>query len=1071
MIVCGNCRRRKIKCDKKSPCSNCVMTSIPHSCKYESKTKSTAPGDEFTMQIQFDMPTGRQNSTAQISKGKGFISQFQSDPLSTVVPQAQHLPNDGAITRLNPPYEHKSNGTVYGQDVTQHKTELQILKERLEQIERSLANGNGQPGSSSTYPKNGAPSPPFNTASAPNLNGHGERLSGSDVPKLTNSSDSYASSGSSASALILSHNYRMGPPPVRQYGSMLPPLSSWPKQDDYENPQMPRSDRFDYMAGPMDMKNTSRNPKWDYTLAPTPKPTAPQNIKEEFLVGKNIVAFALDTINFYEHYSSLHFKDNVRRINFGPFAWSSLMRRDHGLHLAWEQIKLRKENSVALVFADATPEVTQESANTILESEKYPEQSERQFHKRALETDGIDEMIPYSSILKARQTKQKSEKVANTTLLLGLTFYDSQINRELDTIERIRTVLPKKRIIWKLVGRFFTSVYSYMPFLDEGYFRADLERLIGPQSYDDVPVYDLKIEKKMDLATIGILLVLIRLSYLSLLSNNTELTEKMLTSEDPSPQVQLQKYLLSNPISIDTVHVANLCLEQFNFTRRANYTLLQLVLFLRIYHTYAPEDGDGADGGDSQIQGAVLLQMAYQLGLNREPDETCTNLRMNHLTRKIWAFVRYSDLHLAFCFGNPMSVDDRFSNTKAPYYTRVPGDENLSSKLDVSVLDRFDTCEKLMTTLKQLLLETLEVEGRVNLAQLTSKLGSFELKIYDTFGLFKDIIRVKGTEEQATVERNFKVKIYMGMKGLLMSIYFHIYLYYEMKDVNVAFFYFKKCLMILIADVMPHYSDALRNSEVISDMVVNPTLETFIHKSNMLYLSGIVRVNFVIFHLKESADHVERCQVDKSYLSYFQRLCQLSSCLTRAAEYTISAISKISNRYYYAWRITKSLTVFLRNVTCTEFYRANYSKAQHLYLPRYSEAQLEELILLCENTLASFKNSEFSTFGFSKRAETQMKSEYNLSTSSGSPPKGLTDSATDNLWLQILSWKHDLAFQEGMGEVSPETPVSVPSTHRAFPHSIDFDLLKSPGRFAKDPTLAAQFDIFSDIPFMDLLDV
>lgn len=35
---------------------------------------------------------------------------------------------------------------------------------------------------------------------------------------------------------------------------------------------------------------------------------------------------------------------------------------------------------------------------------------------------------------------------------------------------------------------------------------------------------------------------------------------------------------------------------------------------------YAPEDGDGADGGDAQVLTAMLIQMAYSLGLNREPD-------------------------------------------------------------------------------------------------------------------------------------------------------------------------------------------------------------------------------------------------------------------------------------------------------------------------------------------------------------------------------------------------------------------------------------------------------------------
>ena len=72
-------------------------------------------------------------------------------------------------------------------------------------------------------------------------------------------------------------------------------------------------------------------------------------------------------------------------------------------------------------------------------------------------------------------------------------------------------------------------------------------------------------------------------------------------TEDPSPRAQETKYLLNNVINIDVINVAQECLDQFNLMRNCNLTLMQLALLTRLYHQFAPEDGDGIDGGDSQI--------------------------------------------------------------------------------------------------------------------------------------------------------------------------------------------------------------------------------------------------------------------------------------------------------------------------------------------------------------------------------------------------------------------------------------------------------------------------------------
>lgn len=106
-------------------------------------------------------------------------------------------------------------------------------------------------------------------------------------------------------------------------------------------------------------------------------------------------------------------------------------------------------------------------------------------------------------------------------MLLGLTFYDGGIDEELKLIEKIELVLPNKRITWKLIERFFTHLYPFFAIIDELYFKSLINRLLGPESSDDEKISKLKVEKRLDFVYLGLLLIVLRLSYLSLFSNIT----------------------------------------------------------------------------------------------------------------------------------------------------------------------------------------------------------------------------------------------------------------------------------------------------------------------------------------------------------------------------------------------------------------------------------------------------------------------------------------------------------------------------------------------------------------------
>ena len=204
-----------------------------------------------------------------------------------------------------------------------------------------------------------------------------------------------------------------------------------------------------------------------------------------------------------------------------------------------------------------------------------------------------------------------------------------------------------------------------MPIIDETEFKTEISKIVGPEEYDETDV-ELTVEKRLDFAYLGILLTILRLTYLSLFLNRNGVNEDNLNTTDPSEEAQELKYLLSNPINITVTDVAQECLEQFDFLRKTNFTVLQCTFLLRLYCMFAPEDGDGADVGDSQTYNAMLIQMAYSMGINREPttnishgqwDILTDDLKMNNVQRKIWFFLVICDLIQGYKFGNPLCID------------------------------------------------------------------------------------------------------------------------------------------------------------------------------------------------------------------------------------------------------------------------------------------------------------------------------------------------------------------------------------------------------------------------------
>ncbi|KAG7663542.1 uncharacterized protein J8A68_002926 [[Candida] subhashii] len=727
-------------------------------------------------------------------------------------------------------------------------------------------------------------------------------------------------------------------------------------------------------------------------------------------VGINLYANDEETINFYDDYTPIHMQDEVRRHNYGPLAWFSILKKDPGLRMLWDHLQsgwaqphgdecpMAVENAkLAAACRPGTispPDTAATHAEAAAAGVCHMNSLDETFREKSLERDGQKDIRLYGNVREVNKLREESTparalkpcdmkslqrvEMNKNALTLGLTFYEGKIDRYMELIEKISLILPPRKVIWTLIDKFFQSVYPYMPFIDEGYFKAEILRVLGPEdsnNNNNDRKSSIKVERRLDFAYIGTLLIVLRLTYLSLFSNNPNVNEHNLNTSDPSPQAQELKYLLSNPINIDVINIARLCLDQFEINRKSNFVVLQCAFYMRLYRMFAPEDGDGADGGDSQVFNGMLVQMAISMGLNREPDNfdgVCKNERMKNLGRKIWLFLIINDLVQSYQYGNPMNISEKMYDTKLPYYK--PGNENVEDvEMEKHVVSTFAYFEKYYHKLTVLLDRTLDIRERVTMKELTRLITDFEIYLNDHYGLLKFfLVPFKQDNYSYPFIKVMKCKNYINMKMFLNNIFFQLYLYYERKqNLEFAYFYLRKLLANLCGEFIPSVmrliSDNYVNFGPVADLILNPSLLAAIHKTSQFCFAILIRLNSTTYKMRyvDPMAHEANLRRGPEYAKRYLKLVKLSKLFARIAKYSVASITKLSQRYYYAWRIGKAHGYVLSTILGTDFY-AKSANNPVLFLD-LNEDQINEITTIADALVRQFPGG------------TSVKKEYNLS--------------------------------------------------------------------------------------------
>lgn len=615
-----------------------------------------------------------------------------------------------------------------------------------------------------------------------------------------------------------------------------------------------------------------------------------------------------ETINFFEDGGKIVAINPYSRQFFGPFSWLSLLLNDIYSLPYMRYILSHKKDF-----------------NTIIED---------------LETYTKDNHTFRDEIL-TKNTNLSDQKSTNINEKNNKSAYIHHAVQKNDLTQSIRLILPKKDVIWKLINQFFFVAYPFFPLVEESDFRRHLEEIIGEEDYSDTKVADFTIRKRVDYAVIGLLLIFLRIAYLSLSSNMEDDGPK---DVQKSPIASEREYLLSNPIEIEAFTVAKNCFSQFDYFNCIDIQVLQLVLFIRIYYIYAPEEGDDYDGKISRILNSTIIQMAYSMGLHRDPGQlpyNFNNIKLNNnLNRKIWYFIVSLDYNSSILSGDPLSTKIIPADTNIPEFS--PDDENATNKTVENEIVEVLVDTKMRLAMSKTVIDiVLNIEQGANVKQLLLSLANLESLSQ------RDVVLANQFYEwdMIPLKQVIEMKNNLELRFWLSSIYFKLFIHYEeRKNNDLICAYSKKILKISVVEIIPYIlkvSDSHTKAFTEFDILyIMPSLLILSHKFIFTVSFVLIRVKYFEFKLKLASEYESNILENDSRYKMTQHLIYL---LQACVKWILDFLKRLSKRYYKAWRLYKVQNHILSIIASENFYLENKTSILNLWNP-FSEQTIEELI-------------------------------------------------------------------------------------------------------------------------------
>lgn len=711
--------------------------------------------------------------------------------------------------------------------------------------------------------------------------------------------------------------------------------------------------------------------------------------------------------------------------NYTPFIWAGASTARYIPPLCWVSL-VKIDPALAPIFAYKRSTIADRLVHDV------PVQpSDKVFQDKVVL--GIVEDFKYENPKRRHFVKEKSEMVDRyneSAMLVGLTVFGGEIDPNLDIASKVKSLLPSRKVIWSLIDRFFILIYPFYPLLDQFDFEEQVSEILGSRNRDHVQVTTLNIKKKMDVITCGLLLLVLRLAYLSIITNDVAYNETIFKGSDNSEDGQERTFLMHNPIHIDVIDVAQQCLHYFGYLRFSNLSILQLSIFIQVYQCYAPENGEGYEDVTVKGHTSMLIHMAMSLGLHREPVNellTAHNLRSNNLCRKIWWYLLILDANATIASGVHLSIGRKQFDTKPPYYSeRCSNIKDIAmEKTIIALISSFDPKFDEVLKLSDLF---SNLEPLIPISEISSLLSAIEVDYaaVDNEKLSLDGILSESFANHDIYEetvRGLRMKVKFQHHICLLSISFHFFCYFEkLGNIDHAYFYMKKLLFLTMKNMMLFYNAYVNNSLTLfprtSDIPITPTFQALMHKCMICLQSILARVRFSILQCETSTTHKFLLQNHVSYKQRYDLLCETWDIAESCLQVFVNHTTKLGSRFYYSWRCAKAQIVLKEIRHGTDYYQ-NYRKGNELYMT-FNNAMLEDMLGILKESLGVIAEKKKDSFDDHFNALSGVYMDEDTRSLSTVPIPEMPSYDDDQLWNQMIMVKPQLRKSMQYNVTPPE---------------------------------------------------
>lgn len=343
-------------------------------------------------------------------------------------------------------------------------------------------------------------------------------------------------------------------------------------------------------------------------------------------------------------------------------------------------------------------------------------------------------------------------------------------------------IFPSKRNALTLFSRFFKWVEPFIPVLSEKVMITDFNDVVDTfPSFENSRYQAITIKSDKHLTILGMMLIILRLGYMSYIHNSPENNE----FNDVDKQIMEECKAVPPKVFEDVI---NLCIPDEHTSLRSTFRMVQLLCLLYFYRQVAPHDCHGLGAADSQILFGTIVRHALSIGLNRDPSKfkehetISSNVALVETWRLLWNFILLTDANISMhrsavlnIYSTDVSDIDFYDSTRDEIYIQTR----------IAIL-KINSCYRNVCKIFSNFKEKPKI---IDLLAETNKMEHLFLKLFGK-DFFKDEICKPASQRTFTVgsrehyESFLKVWKYMtfvSVRTNLSTIYYVIAMNYEKK--------------------------------------------------------------------------------------------------------------------------------------------------------------------------------------------------------------------------------------------------------------------------------------------------